>query len=81
MNLLFGPWMNQFDRTTAVRARQACGGAEQAADQRAFVVHGAALRAEVHTVELVEGRFLLGGVLRGRRDISSDEVVTGPQQS
>lgn len=63
MHLFFNVWMNQLGRAAPIGARQGFSGTEQSTDQRAFFIHRAALWAEVHTVELIESRFLFGGSL------------------
>jgi hypothetical protein len=63
MNLLFRSRVNHLERVPTVGARQVRGGAEQATDQRALVVHRAAIRPQVNTVQLVQGRLLLGSRL------------------
>ncbi len=82
MNLLFDPWMDQLDRATSIRAGQACGGTEQAADQWAFVIHRAALRAKVYAIEFIQRGVLFGGRLArqprhlfGRRGHRATAVV------
>jgi hypothetical protein len=60
--------MNQLHRASAVGAWQGWGGAEQPTDQRALVIHRATVGPQVHAVQLVHGRFLLGcGLARQTR--------------
>ena len=63
MHQFFSAGVDQLHRSPPVGARQGRCGAEQAANQRAFFVHRAAVGAQMHTVQLVHGRFLLGGCL------------------
>ena len=63
MHLLLGARMNHLHRPSAIGARQVRSGAEQAADQRAFVINRAAAGAQVNTVEFIQCGLLLGGAL------------------
>ncbi len=59
MHLLLDSRVNQGFGAAAIGAWQRSRSAEQAADQRALVVHRATVRPQVHAVELVERCLLL----------------------
>lgn len=63
MNLPFHMGVDHFKGPAPIRARQARRGTEQSTDQRALVVHRAALGAQMHTVEARQGGVLFGGGL------------------
>ncbi|SPO58184.1 protein of unknown function [Pseudomonas sp. JV551A1] len=57
---LLGSGLDHLFRATTTRAGQTRRGAEQAADHRALFIHRAAVGAQVHTVQALQGGVLLG---------------------